>query len=120
MGRKLFVKRRATLCFAVAMLALIDGSAHAAGHAGILTPDSVHTEGGEIFIMGNFNNPDGCAKSDVVGLSMSDAKEADRMLSMAMTAIASGKKLSIWVNGCKGSPWSPSVPQVYAMTFVRG
>lgn len=120
MGRKLFVKRRATLCFAVATLALIDRSAHAAGHAGILTPDSVHTEGGEIFIMGNFINPDGCAKNDVVGLSMSDAKEADRMLSMAMTAIASGKKLSIWVNGCKGSPWSPSVPQVYAMTFVRG
>ena len=107
------------LCFATAVLEFIGGAAHAAGHAGILAPDSPHTEEGEIFIMGNSNNPDGCARSDVLGVSMADAKKADRMLSMAMTAIASGKKLRIWVNGCKSSPWFPSVPQVYAMTFVR-
>ncbi len=114
------MKRVMLIRFSFVALLFASGVSYAAGHAGNLTPDSVHAEGGEVFIMGSFNNPDGCARSDVVGLSMGDAKEVERMLSMAMTAIASGKKLSIWVNGCKGSPWSPSVPQVYAMTFVRG
>lgn len=96
-------------------LAGVSGPANAYGFAGTIVPKSVHAEGGWVYLFGSFNNPDNCAKSDVLVINAANSEELARMASMAITAKATGKPLNIWVDGCQSVPWAPSAPRAYAM-----
>lgn len=80
---------------------------------------AIHLESGVPFLFFEqaVGNPDGCASAAVIVLAP-DLVNQQYYLSLATTAMASGKPVSIWVAGCGWAPWSPSVPKVYAMQMV--
>lgn len=80
---------------------------------------SVHLEYGIPYLTFDqpAGNPDGCASNAVVALAP-DLPNQQFYLSLAMTALASGKPVSVWIDGCTSSPWFPTVPRVYAMQMV--
>lgn len=98
-------------------LVLAPVRANAAGTSGSLVPTSVHVEGGNVYVSGAFQNPDQCAASSIVVLFPANAQELDRMTSMAMTAVASGKKISMWLSGCAPVPWYASAPRAVTMAL---
>lgn len=79
----------------------------------------VHAEGGNIYIHGPFANPEQCATSNVVVLQAANEKEFDRMMSIALTAAASGKKINMWFIGCVPVPWHASAPRAVSMAFEK-
>ena len=80
---------------------------------------SIHLEYGTPYLTFDqpIGNPDGCASNAVVALAP-DLQNQQFYLSLAMTALASGKPVSAWIDGCTSSPWFPTVPRVYAMQMV--
>lgn len=104
-------------------LAVIVGSlmiaepALADGGSGNVVPTQVHVEGGSVYVIGTFSNPDRCVASTVAILAPANTDELARMMSMAMTASASGKKISLWFSGCGPTPWQSSAPRAVAMSF---
>lgn len=62
-------------------------------------------------------NPDSCAGVSWVVL-WSDLPDRQSYLSMAMTALAAGKSVTVFVDGCGWSPWVATVPKVYAMQLL--
>jgi hypothetical protein len=113
LGSKLFIALASSLNL------ICVNSAYADGGSGSVYLNSVHAEGGNIYRFGDFTNPDRCAVNSVVVLRPANEREMDRMMSMALTAIASGKKISMWLAGCGSVPWYPSAPQAVAMTFSK-
>jgi hypothetical protein len=108
--------------FAILFLAanpLLADKAFADGGSGAVAINTVHVEGGNIYVFGDFTNPDQCSVSSVVVLHSANDREMDRMMSMAMTSIASGKKISMWLNGCGPVPWHPSAPRAVAMSIAK-
>ena len=112
-----YFRYRAVSLALLALLAFADGRADAAGSSGTLVPTGVHLEGGNVYIFGQFQNPDQCSTNGVVVLQPANAEELDRMMSMALTATASGKKISMWLIGCGPVPWHPSAPRAVSMGF---
>ena len=54
---------------------------------------------------GTFHNPDNCTDTSrlyVIDDSVSDA-EMDRLLSILLTAQTTGKRINVWVDGCRGA-----------------
>lgn len=96
---------------------MIAGPALADGGSGNVVPTQVHVEGGTVYVIGTFSNPDQCVASTVAILSPANTDELARMMSMAMTASASGKKISLWFSGCGPTPWQSSAPRAVAMSF---
>lgn len=96
---------------------MIAGPALADGGSGNVVPTQVHVEGGSVYVIGSFSNPDRCVASTVAILVPANTDELARMMSMAMTASASGKKISLWFSGCGPTPWQSSAPRAVAMSF---
>ncbi|MBW6526846.1 hypothetical protein KZ813_08355 [Sphingomonas sp. RHCKR7] len=61
-------------------------------------------------------NPDKCAGAGVLTLP-DEMKNQAYYLSLAMTALATGKPVDAWVDGCGWAPWtaSPTVPKIYSL-----
>lgn len=80
---------------------------------------AIHLEDGVPFLTFDqpVGNPDGCASNAVVTLA-SDLANQQFYLSLAMTALTTGKSVTVWVSGCAWAPWFPSVPKVHAMQII--
>lgn len=74
-------------------------------------PNEMYVEGNRVFVTGDFINPDGCAISSAAVMTPNSTDELNRMLSVAMTSLASGKRMVMFFNGCAGVPWATSAPQ---------
>jgi hypothetical protein len=62
-------------------------------------------------------NDEHCNSSAFIAIP-SDSPYRDAMISMAYTALTSGLKLSIWVDGCVAHP-SGTVPRAYHITITK-
>lgn len=55
----------------------------------------------------------GCDQADKVVYWRSDFPNSyNSLLSTALTAFATGKKVEMWVAGCRAGPWAPSSPSL--------
>lgn len=105
---------------AALVFCLAQASAAAAAGVGVdqakLT--SIHVENGVPFLYFNktISNPDGCAAVSVITLPL-DLSNHNAYLSMAMTALTTGKTLTVYVSGCGYAPWGNPVPKAYALRF---
>lgn len=113
-----FVKYR----FLAGMLltAAVQSAAHADGGSGAMIPTSVTAEGGNIFISGKHLNPDKCAMDSVAIVHAANTDEANRMMSLAVSAMLSRHKISMWFIGCAPVPWAPSAPQAVSVALSDG
>jgi hypothetical protein len=64
-----------------------------------------------------WSNPDSCGSSSLVVIQMSTTNYKDQLAAI-MLASASGKSVSLWVNGCVASPWG-NVPLVESVTVLN-
>ena len=79
---------------------------------------NVILESGNPFVMTQGNgNPGGCDQATFLALP-SDPALRSEYLSIAETAISTGLKVSMWVNGCSPSSWG-SAPAIYHMNLHR-
>lgn len=88
----------------------------AAGYAGVFSVKGVVIEGNIFIIADGIGNPDGCSASDSIAIP-SDANR-DAIISMAYTALSTGMRMSIWVNGC-GQNVNRTVPMGYHFMLIR-
>lgn len=81
---------------------------------------NIHLEGGQpyIFFDKAIGNPDGCQNNSRVVLS-SDLTNREFYLSVAMTALATGKSVTAYVNGCVASHWGTTVPKIYVLAIAQ-
>lgn len=109
-----------TLLFAVVATAAAVSEANASGLGVAGAKISViHIENGETFIMfyQPINNPDNCPSSNTITFPTS-SPNYQGTLSILMTALATGKKISIWVSGCSYTPWGNTAPKAYAIQIA--
>jgi hypothetical protein len=89
------------------------------GSAVPLLVDRVTVENGNMYLWSSqFANPDQCATA-AVAVVPSNVANWSAMYAMALTSVATNKKLSFWFNGCTPTPWYASAPVVYTMTIER-
>lgn len=96
--------------------ALLPITSDAAGYAGVFSVKGVVIEGNIFIIADGIGNPDGCSASDSIAIP-SDANR-DAIISMAYTALSTGMRMSIWVNGC-GQNVNRTVPMGYHFMLIR-
>jgi hypothetical protein len=101
------------LLFACANLAMAVGSG----------PKSIaKVETTDIFFTVYFSDGDiantGCNQANKVVYWRSDFPKS--LLATALTAFATGKKVEMWVNGCKASPWGPTLPIPQSIVVTNG
>jgi hypothetical protein len=82
-----------------------------AGAAFALTLTNVQVEGGAVYLLGNFPNPDGCGQSSFAMVT-SDNLDKDRILSMAISAHLNNRVVSGFINGCQMTQWGHTVPKI--------
>lgn len=62
-------------------------------------------------IDGDFGKQE-CTTGNPIAFRVSDFPNShDKMLSIALSAYVSGKKVSMWFSGCQNSPWSGTMPK---------
>lgn len=99
----------------LAFALLCSGNALAAGSTGNISVSSISVENGHLYIqVASFDNPDNCGFSTLLVVP-SDTPKQDHFLSIALTALASGKAISAWVSGCESSPWENTVARVVSL-----
>ncbi len=113
-----FVKSR--LLAGMLLAASVQSAAHADGGSGAMIPTGVTAEGGNIYISGKNLNPDKCAMDTVAIVRAANTDEANRMMSLAVSAMLSRHKISMWFIGCGPVPWAPSAPQVVSVLLSDG
>lgn len=85
---------------------------------GTITISHVTLEGDRVFISGiGGTNPEGCTNPSIVILAAAPELR-DRYLWVAMTALASGLKIDLWVQGCGGTSWG-TAPIAYFLSLHR-
>jgi len=58
-----------------------------------------------------FDNTEGCEDTTKVVFWAVDAPDGHKkMMSLAISAMMSGKQVSMWFNGCKMGPWNKTLP----------
>ena len=62
------------------------------------------------------NNPEHCGVATMIALPI-DTTVRDLFYSMALTAVGSGKRVSVWTDGCAPSPWG-TVPNAYHLSLL--
>lgn len=95
---------------------LLASPATADGGAMGLTIKQITVLGGQIFLWGDFPNPDSCASSAVAAAVPNDANR-DMWLALATSAQLSRRKVTLWFDGCVYSPWFSTVPKLVAVTL---
>ncbi len=113
-----FLKYR--LLAGILLTAAIQAAAHADGGSGAMIPTAVTAEGGNIYISGKHPNPDKCAMDNIAVVRAANTDEANRMMSLAVSAMLSRHKISMWFIGCAPVPWVPSAPQVVSVALSDG
>jgi len=91
---------------------------HAAGSGGTVALTKVDVDQGQVFLSGTgMVNPDGClAYTRPVILNTNP--QFDQLLSVSLTAMATGKKVALWFSGCHATFWSTSEPVIVAVTLL--
>lgn len=79
----------------------------------------------DIFFTVYFSDGDiantGCNQANMVVYWRSDFPNSySTMLATALTAFATGKKVEMWVEGCKASPWGPTLPIPQSIVVTNG
>jgi len=60
----------------------------------------------------------GCTVGNPIAFKVSDFPNShDQMLSIALSAYVSGKKVSMWFSGCHDSPWSGTMPKATSIVI---
>jgi hypothetical protein len=89
-------------------------TANASGGSGTQTIGSivVDVSADVVMIVGSsaWNNPDGCAVSTIVAISMSNTHYND-ILAAALMASATGKSAAFYISGCVSTSWG-TAPQI--------
>lgn len=98
------------------VLSLFPIPSDAAGYAGVFTVKAVVIEGNIFIIADGVGNPDGCSASDSIAIPSDANREA--IISMAYTALSTGMRMSVWVNGC-GQNVNRTVPMGYHFMLIR-
>lgn len=105
--------------FLLISLISLDMSVQASGFTIAAVPNEVYLEGNRVFVTGDFINPDGCAISSVAVMTPNSTDELNRTLSVAMTSLASEKRMVMFFNGCVGVPWATSAPQAVSVRLIK-
>ena len=107
--------------FLAALAAATPVAANAYGQAGTFVPEQISLDSDGLYIYGGatYANPDGCASNTYIKIVGASPEELERMYSMLLTSIASGKSVTVWVNGCVNSVWGMTVPKGYHITLLR-
>lgn len=96
-------------------------AAASGGSGGTQTLNTVNVDSSSqlIWISGaaTWMNPDGCGRSDIVLVQMSNTYYRD-MLATLIAASVSGKSVGLWLNGCSNSPWG-SAPVVISVALTN-
>lgn len=103
-----------------AFLALLMGSSAtadaAASFGGQFPVRRVIVEWNHIYLeVDQVNNPEHCSVATIIALPV-DTTVRDLFYSMALTAVGSGKRVSVWTDGCATSPWG-TVPNAYHLSI---
>lgn len=94
--------------------------ANAAGGSGSFLVTKIIVEGDRVYIFGSgIQNPDQCSTSNYAVI-MPSAANVDRFLSVAMTAMTSQRRISLWFVGCVASNWDASAPYAITLELQQG
>ena len=104
----------------ILLTAAMQSAACADGGGGALIPTAVTAESGNIYISGKNLNPDKCASDGVAVVRAANPDEANRMMGLAVSALLSRHKISMWFSGCTPVPWAASAPQVVSVALSDG
>ncbi len=85
--------------FLVFLIATFAISANAAGGLGAREINSVAHQTGGFFLYSNWDNPNGCSKSDAIVLLDTDSNY-DKAYSLVLAAFMAGKRVEGYSNGC--------------------
>jgi hypothetical protein len=109
-----------SIASALALLggALVPHTAMAAGPSGTVSVTGVRVDGDDIYVsVSGSANPDSCGAATVVKLTASNATTIDRMYSLAVTAMVTGRNADIWYS--VSTPWGFTVPQAYSVYVMN-
>lgn len=106
----------AALAIAVPMPALADPAP-----AGTFVPEQIHLGNDGVYISGGatYANPENCASNTYIKIVASTSAELERHYSALVTSLASGKSVTVWINGCVMSVWGYTVPKGYHLVLNR-
>lgn len=113
--------RRPSVFFLVTLTLMTQfcGSAMAAGPGGTLSLNTVDVENGAVYLDApGMLNPDSCLSSAHAVIPDANTQQKE-FLSVALTAMASGKHVILWLSGCSATPWSTSEPVVAAISLAH-
>lgn len=108
--------KRLLLAIAAVAAAILPSTSNAAGYAGVFVVKGVVIEGNIFIIADGIGNPDGCSANDSIAMPSDANREA--IISMAYTALSTGMRMSVWVNGC-GQNVNRTVPMGYHFMLIR-
>lgn len=90
----------------------------AAGSTGPVPVVSALAEGGAVFVTtAPHGNPDSCSTNTIVRMIPATPEEQDRMYAGVLTAIAAGKKVEMWVDGCVATNWNVTAARGVSLTI---
>lgn len=106
----------AALAVAVPMPALADPAP-----AGTFVPEQIHLGNDGLFISGGatYANPENCASNTYIKIVSATPAEHERHYTALLTSLASGKTVTVWINGCVMSVWGYTVPKGYHIVINR-
>lgn len=95
-----------------ALLFFTAAPGYCVGPGGTLTVTAVSMEGPRAYIDAQGGlNPDGCTMNGRYVLP-TDPAQRDAFYTAAMTALTTGMKMYVWVNGCAATSWG-TAPNIY-------
>lgn len=101
-----------------ALTSIIASPAYCVGPGGTLTVTAVLMDGPLAYIDANGGqNPDGCSTSTRFALP-TDPAQRDAFYTAAITALTTGMKMHVWVNGCAVTSWG-TAPNLYFFILTK-
>ncbi|WAC23439.1 hypothetical protein [Blastomonas sp. SL216] len=111
----MLVKAYKLMALLVSLWMLANSPVSAAGASGSFNITRITVEGDRVYIFGTgIQNPDQCSTANYAVI-LPSAANVDRFLSVAMTAMTSQRRISLWFVGCVASNWDASAP--YAVSI---
>jgi hypothetical protein len=99
----------------IVLLLLVTSIVKAGPGTGAFTIKEVRVESGSVYIFPekSIDNVLNCGGSSPIKLENQDLGYQE-MYSQVLAAVASGKKIRMWLRKCATSPWGRTTPKAYA------